>query len=132
MTHAVFAYGTLLFAEVMEIVAGARIEAQPARLPGWERRSLHGAVYPGVFASPGAVTTGVLYDAVSDATLARLDAFEGAEYERRVLPVETRAGARDAFTYVIQGAQRGLLAERAWDPESFRTQHLARFLEGLR
>jgi gamma-glutamylcyclotransferase (GGCT)/AIG2-like uncharacterized protein YtfP len=132
VTHAVFAYGTLLFAEVMERVAGERCAATPAVLRGYARRALHGVAYPAVVAQPGAETEGVLYLGVTPAALARLDGFEGDLYDRISRPVKTADGERCAFVYVLRDAHRDRLSARGWDPEAFRARDLAAFVARLR
>lgn len=131
-TRDVFTYGTLLVAEVMEAVAGARFASVPARLHGWERVRVRGAVYPGARAADGASIDGVLWLGVHDDALLRLDRFEGETYERRVVRVTTADGPRDAQVYVVPPANEHLLEPVAWDLERFRREHLARYLEHCR
>ena len=128
----VFTYGTLLVAEVMEAVAGARFASVPARLDGWERLCVREAVYPGARAAAGASIDGLLWLDVHDNALLRLDRFEGDTYERRVLRVTTADGPRDAQVYVIPRANEHLLESVAWDFERFRREHLARYLDHCR
>ena len=131
-TRDVFTYGTLLVAEVMEAVAGARFASVPARLDGWERVRVRDAVYPGVRAVTGASVDGRLWLDVHDAALLRLDRFEGEMYERRVVRVATADGARSAQVYVVPPAYVHLLEDAPWDVERFRREHLARYLEHCR
>ena len=131
-TRDVFTYGTLLVAEVMEAVAGARFASVTARLDGWERLCVRDAVYPGVRAAPGATVDGLLWLGVHDEALLRLDRFEGELYERRVVRVTTAEGPREAQVYVIPRANEHLLEPVAWDFERFRREHLARYLEHCR
>ena len=123
--HDVFTYGTLLVAEVMEAVAGARFASVPARLDGWDRVCVRGAVYPGVREAAGASVEGVLWLDVNDDALLRLDRFEGDVYERRLVRVATANGPRDAQVYVIPRANEHLLEPSPWDLERFRREHLA-------
>jgi gamma-glutamylcyclotransferase (GGCT)/AIG2-like uncharacterized protein YtfP len=124
----VFTYGTLLLAEVMEAVAGRRFASVPARLDGFERVRVRGAVYPGARAAEASID-GVLWLDVDEASLARLDRFEGDTYERRHLVVGTADGPRDAQAYVVPPANEHLLEPASWDLEGFRREHLARYLE---
>ena len=128
---AVFAYGTLAVPAVMEAVTGRGFEAREAELAGFARRRLRGRIYPGAVESPGSRVTGRLYEGVDDATLARLDRFEGALYERREVPVLVRGGrGARAVLYVVAAAHRGELLEEPWDPGEFATVHLAAYLRG--
>ena len=132
MSAHVFTYGTLLLAEVMEAVAGARHASVPARLDGFERVCVRGAVYPGARAAASAAIDGVLWLDVGDDALARLDRFEGEMYERRAVRVATADGARSAQAYVVPPAYAHLLDDAPWDVERFRREHLARYLEHCR
>lgn len=130
-TH-VFTYGTLLIAEVMEAVAGRRFASVAARLDGFERVCVRGAVYPGARAAPAGSIAGVLWLDVDPAAVARLDRFEGDLYERR--PVQVVAGDRrhDAQAYVVPATFADRLDPRPWDLDDFRRRHLARYLERCR
>lgn len=125
----VFAYGTLLFAEVMEAVAGARYPSEDAVLGGYRRFRVRERAYPGVVAAAGAETVGRLYRGLTLTALERLDHFEGDLYERRRLPVHRADGsATEAFVYVIPEARRDALTEEPWDVAAFARQHLDRYL----
>ncbi len=117
----VFAYGTLLFPEVMLAVTRTRFLAQPAMLRGYARRRVRGASYPGLRCEPGAVTEGRLYRAVDPAALDRLDAFEGNLYARERVLVELDASLLEAITYLIRPAFLHRLSEESWDPAAFRS-----------
>lgn len=125
----VFTYGTLLLAEVIEAVAGRRFASVPARLDGFERVRVRGAVYPGARAAAAASIDGVLWLDVDDGALLRLDRFEGDTYERRDVIVVTAEGPRDAQVYVVPPANEHLLEPAPWDLDGFRREHLARYLE---
>lgn len=125
----VFTYGTLLLAEVMEAVAGARFASVAARLDGFERLCVRGAVYPGARAAAGAAIDGVLWLDLHDDALLRLDRFEGEMYDRRVVHVTTADGTRAAQVYVVKPAYEHRLEPVAWDLDGFRRDHLARYLE---
>jgi len=128
-----FAYGTLMLPEVMEVVAGRRFASRPAELRGWRRRRLRGAVYPAVVPAAGEVTAGVLFEELDHATLARLDRFEGEPYERRLLRVVPESGTGcEAFVYVLRPARQALLSDEPWDETEFRVRQLARYLAGCR
>ena len=132
MSAHVFTYGTLLGAEVMDAVAGERDASVPARLDGWERVCVRGAVYPGARAAASASIDGVLWLDLGDDALTRLDRFEGEMYQRRAVRVATADGARSAQAYVVPPAYAHLLDDAPWDVERFRREHLARYLEHCR
>ena len=113
----VFTYGSLMFPEVWNRVVRGRYQSCPARLEGYRRHALTDVSYPAIVAESGAEVEGVLYLDVDAADLARLDAFEGAEYRRAAVPVSTASGTTTAQTYVWLDATR--LAHRPWLPERF-------------
>lgn len=119
--------------EVMEIVAGRLFARSPARLRGYRRRLLRGAVYPAVVPAAGETTAGVLWEGLDRAALARIDRFEGELYERPRLRVETASGEeRAAFVYVLRPEQRALATDAAWDESDFRARHLDDYLAACR
>ncbi|HHH36726.1 MAG TPA: gamma-glutamylcyclotransferase [Gammaproteobacteria bacterium] len=106
-----FCYGTLLSPVVLARVAGRRFLGRPARLPGYELRSVRGTPYPALRPCPGAVTEGVLYEGLRAAHLRRLDAYEGVLYRRR----RVRLGSgRRAWVYVISPRHRKRLGSPGW------------------
>jgi len=103
-------------------------------LRGYARFRIRGAVYPGIIATPGAVTEGAVYRDVDAVSAARLDTFEGETYDRVGLGIEVDAGSSAsppvrAEVYVITPSQRSRLSSDAWDPEQFRRQHLGAYLQ---
>lgn len=131
-TSNVFTYGTLVIAEVMEAVTGRRFASVPARLDGYERVCVRGAVYPAARAADGGTIDGVLWLDVDARALDLLDLFEGDLYERRSVRVTTSERARDAQVYVVPERHAARLDPRPWDLAAFRTQHLARYLARCR
>jgi len=128
-----FAYGTLRVAEVMELAAGRRFAAEPARLEGFRRCALAGVVYPAVLPAPAAVTDGVVYGALDAAALARIDRFEGEIYERHALRVALASGAHcEAFVYVLRPEHFALATDSDWDLQAFRERHLRDYLASCR
>jgi gamma-glutamylcyclotransferase (GGCT)/AIG2-like uncharacterized protein YtfP len=82
-----FVYGTLRDPARQEQVIGRRVPSRPACLRGYER---HEAAYPYVVEAPNGVVDGLLLDALDEAAMARLDAYEdeGRLYARRAVVVE--------------------------------------------
>jgi gamma-glutamylcyclotransferase (GGCT)/AIG2-like uncharacterized protein YtfP len=127
-----FAYGTLIFPEVLEAITGRWRRPQNATLPGYARYRLKRHIYPAIIPKPGAAVHGVLYRNLDKAALTALDRFEDTCYERVRVRVMTARGPRPAFAYVLPAARRHLLDEREWDPGRFRARHLARYLARCR
>lgn len=122
-----FAYGTLMFDEVMAAVTGEAGSSLDAVLHGFERRLLRGAVYPGVAPRPGARVSGRAWTGLGEAALARLDRFEGPMYRREAHPVVTADGLLEAQVYVVRPGYRWMMTTRPWEPGEFRARSLARY-----
>ncbi len=128
-----FAYGTLMEPAVLSAVTGRPFSSQPAVLHGYARYRVRDAVYPGLVPEAEAVTVGLLYDEMDPDTLARLDAFEGALYDRLTLtvdadPTPTGPETVTAAVYVVRPAERARLSPDRWDFATFRRLHLATYL----
>ena len=125
MNGNVFTYGSLMFDEVWCKVVAGRYQSEAATLHDCRRFAVSGVSYPGVVAMAGERVAGLLYLDVSPDDLARLDAFEGAEYRREALTVTLANGATVcAWTYVW--LDHGRLSDAPWLSEAFR---LGEFLE---
>ena len=119
MTGNVFTYGSLMFDEVWRQVVNGIYRSEAATLHHHQRHALTGLSYPGVVATPGLQVQGRLYFDVSAEDMARLDAFEGAEYRRDALQVMLASGAAvSAWTYIWLDPQR--LSGQPWQTETFR------------
>ena len=123
-----FAYGTLLFPEVLSAVTGLSLTAEPATLDGYVRRGVIGEIFPAIVEGDRHDrVAGALYVGLDDRAWGRLDRFEGDLYERRLVRIATR----DAFTYVLASTWRHRLAAEPWDPAAFARDHLDAFLARL-
>jgi gamma-glutamylcyclotransferase (GGCT)/AIG2-like uncharacterized protein YtfP len=124
LRYPLFVYGTLLSgcrsAEAERLLAGARLVGQ-ASLRGFLYRV---AAYPGLLlAEAAAPVTGELYQLVSPAQLAALDAWENAtpagssaaEYLRSLVTVESKSGAiQQAWVYLYNRPVAGLARLSTW------------------
>lgn len=127
MTH-VFAYGTLMCADIMRAACGGLPAAQPAQLPGFSRHPVAGEHYPGIVEADGARVDGLLYRDVSREQLARLDTFEGDQYRRETVCVLLPDGnAVQAQTYIFSNQLRYLLEPGEWDYDAFLREHRPHF-----
>jgi gamma-glutamylcyclotransferase (GGCT)/AIG2-like uncharacterized protein YtfP len=127
----VFTYGTLMFPPVWHEVTGSLAFGKAATLVGFERRALRGRTYPGLVEAPDGSTEGILYVDVSETALRRLDAFEGDEYERATVTVQTHGGPRTATTYVLAPRRREDLEHFDWEPPRF-ARHVRDFVRTRR
>ena len=118
----VFTYGSLMFEPVWSRVVAGRYGQLAARLDGFDRFAVVGEDYPGAVPAPAGRIDGVVYLAVEEADVARLDDFEGADYRRTTVAVTAADGSTHAAeTYVYLPVDR--LAPTGWAPESFALEH---------
>lgn len=118
-----FAYGTLMWPEVLEAVIGRRPEGVKAVLGGYLRLRISGACYPAIVPSEGGRVEGVVYRSLNAAEYERLDRFEGEEYERTTV----MAGGIAAQAYVLSPSWLHLAEPVPWNPEDLHPEQLAAF-----
>lgn len=124
-----FTYGSLMWADIMARVCGREFASEPASLADHARHPVRGQDYPGLRPAPGGVVPGRLYRDVDAEAWARLDAFEGEEYERAEVQVALADGrVVPAQVYRFREAFAGRLLPQAWDAEAFAREGRARFL----
>lgn len=101
---------------------------RPAVLPGYCRHRVRFADYPGVVEddTPGREVRGAFVDGLTAENMAKLDLFEGSEYERRTVRVRLLddGGGAEAETQVYVFKQRMHLEDREWDFDEFRRDKL--------
>lgn len=119
MKH-LFAYGTLMRADIMRAVSGCLPACVPGVVHGYCRRAVRGEAYPALIAAAACRVEGLLYRQVPDAAWPRLDDYEGDMYLRRTVPVVLADGTVEtAETYLIDPARASRLAETDWDVAAF-------------
>jgi len=124
-----FTYGSLMFPDVWQRVAGEAFPTRTATLADFAAWRVRRETYPGLAPAPGTTTAGVLHLGVSAEAAVRLDAFEGPFYERTAVEVALPGGTRvPAFAYVVRPAHRHDLEARRWDAGEFQKLHLSHFL----
>ena len=112
-----FAYGTLMDASVWSRVAQETCGMRRAVLHGYEARRLRDVMFPGLVQCEGAITPGLVYLDVSEAALARLDAYEDDFYERVPVPVIFEDGATlTADAYLVMPVHRDVVLAEKWLP----------------
>ena len=142
---ACFTYGSLMWADIMAIVCGRRVDAHATHPPfdrhkAWlsahVRLSVRDQDYPGLrpaISEEGDVrpVEGVLYRGLSDSEFNRLDAFEGAEYERVLVSVQVEGHGEPqaAWVYRFREDVADRLLPQPWDPEQFEREGKARFMQ---
>lgn len=115
-----FTYGSLMCAEIMAEVVGARLRSTPAVLAGYRRFLVQDEHYPGVVAAPAGTVAGLVYHGITGEGWARLDRFEGAMYDRRPVTVRLESGVEalvDCYLFRPEFAHR--LTTTEWDYAAF-------------
>lgn len=124
-----FTYGSLMWADIMARVCGREFASEPATLAGHSRHPVRGEDYPGLRPAADGVVPGRLYHDVDAAAWARLDAFEGDEYERVDVLVALADGRTvPAQVYRFKGDVAERLLPGAWDVDAFGREGRERFL----
>lgn len=134
MTHSLFAYGSLMYSDVIRIVLNRAIddlEIRHAVLDGYRRVAVPGRPYPTGIPQPGSRIRGKIITGLSKKDLARLDAYEEAFYVRQTITVQTERGMEEALAY-IDGRSPLPFAAEEWDAEFFIKEHLFEFVEKLK
>jgi gamma-glutamylcyclotransferase (GGCT)/AIG2-like uncharacterized protein YtfP len=116
-----FAYGSLMCADIMRAVSGCPEPAGSAGLLRDHcRLCVRGEHYPGLVPCPGANVEGIVYHALPADAWRRLDRFEGDLYVRTSVAVELPdATLRRVQTYLVRPELTGCLEDRVWELESF-------------
>ncbi|KAL8383113.1 hypothetical protein RB595_006734 [Gaeumannomyces hyphopodioides] len=136
-SYSAFFYGTLMAPEVFFTVCFRlssppaevrdKYRFRPAVLPGYCRHRVRHADYPGVVedATPGREVRGAFVDGLTAENVAKLDYFEGSEYERRTVRVRLLdLGGAEVETQVYVFMYRAHLEDREWDFDEFRRDKL--------
>ena len=125
-----FFYGTLLDRTVRARVIGrADLPMRRAALAGWRRVSAADGDYPILLRAPGGAVEGLVARGITAAEAARLDAYEGAGYVRRLCPVRTGTGHLAAWAYLpVAGHAHD---RRPWDLDLWRRTRRRRYLARL-
>lgn len=115
-----FTYGSLMCEDIMAAVAGVSLVCTPAVLPGYCRFLVKNEQYPGVVADAGGTVPGIVYHAITSEGWARLDAFEGEFYDRRLVTVRYAHNTEaQVYCYVFRPEFHHLLTTIAWDYVAF-------------
>lgn len=116
-----FAYGTLMCADIMREVTGCpELAGTAGLLRDHYRLCVRGEHYPGLVPRPGASVEGIVYHAVPADAWTRLDRFEGEMYVRVGVEVELAdATLHRVQTYLVHPGLTSLLVDREWRLEDF-------------
>ena len=132
MEHALFAYGSLMYPEIIEIVLGrsiADLEICEAVLKGYRRVALDSVPYPSTIRDENAKIDGVLIRGLGLHDISRLDMYEDKHYARISTSVETSDGIQNADAYIDCRYPRTV---REWDRKEWEQEYLSLFTKQLR
>jgi gamma-glutamylcyclotransferase (GGCT)/AIG2-like uncharacterized protein YtfP len=128
-----FVYGTLLFPEIVDKLIG-EVEMKDAVLEHYRRVKVidHGnsLPYPALIPFEGARTEGKLLHGLTEQQVSILDEYEGHEYERIEVEVQTATGPTAAWSFRWKNDNRAELGGE-WDPEEFEREGLMAYLQAL-
>ena len=99
MVHDVFAYGEFTKEHVLRRLLGRLPRKTPAKLRGYRRFLDDLLGHYNLVHDEGEIVEGDLLMDVTDDELFAMDRFDTEKYQRRVVTVETAAGASEAWAY---------------------------------
>ncbi|HEX4842300.1 MAG TPA: gamma-glutamylcyclotransferase family protein [Limnobacter sp.] len=123
----VFVYGSLMYLPVWGQVVQGTYACKNATLLGHARYAVPGETYPATVAQKNGQVNGLLWMHVNMQDMARLDAFEGPEYQRQTVTVHADGVALEAQTYIWRAPE--LLDGALWEVSKFEAEGLLLFLE---
>lgn len=117
----IFAYGTLMDADIMSHVSGVTGRGTNAVLEGYARYRVSGEQYPGIVPEGGGKVEGMVYFDISADQVRRLDIFEGEMYSREKIKVKIvgENTTAEVMAYVVKPEHVHFLTRKPWDFEGF-------------
>lgn len=103
MVRPLFVYGTLRDPDLLSGVLNRALSAAamlPAVAPGLRAVHYPGRVYPALVRAPGAAAEGLVLTDLTPFEHDLLDAFEGEEYRRGLIPVILDEALHEVFAYL--------------------------------
>jgi gamma-glutamylcyclotransferase (GGCT)/AIG2-like uncharacterized protein YtfP len=131
MAELLFVYGTLRDPDLRSAVLGRRIGATAAlaaRAPGFATVHYPGRVYPALVRVPGSAADGLVLTDLTPFEIDLLDAYEGEEYRRTLLPVMIDEQLHEVFAYPPAVAVARDAAP--WSLAAWQVNHKPRVLAG--
>jgi len=123
-----FAYGTLMYREVIAGVIGREPRGQAAEARGYSNYLVKHQVFPGLVKDGGpGVVSGILYGDLAPEDWARLNDYEDDFYELREITVTSGGEERAALAYIVPALERNRLTGQHWVAADYREIVLARF-----
>jgi gamma-glutamylcyclotransferase (GGCT)/AIG2-like uncharacterized protein YtfP len=120
-----FVYGTLRDPELLSAVLGRPATGLAAAAPGFAAVHYPGRIYPALVRRPGAAAAGLVLADLTAFELDLLDAFEGEEYRREIVPVMIGEELHEAFAYLPAVPVKD---QPDWSLDAWQAAHKARVL----
>lgn len=112
-----FAYGTLMIDEIFQKFTKTPLQKSKGFLKGYECYQLKNRSYPGMIVGKGLVN-GIIYHQLAEKDFLSLDAYEGEEYLRiKVLVNTTTTEQIQAWTYIYKDEFKDNLLHQPWSLE---------------
>jgi gamma-glutamylcyclotransferase (GGCT)/AIG2-like uncharacterized protein YtfP len=133
MSDLLFVYGTLRDPDLLAAVLGRQLRAGAVlhgAAPGFRAVHYPGRIYPALVRAPGAVAEGLVLADLTAFERDLLDAYEGDQYRRSLIPVMIAEELHEAYAYLatipVPAAAPG------WTLEAWQRAHKPRVLAGER
>ena len=126
----IFVYGTLLYPEIVGKLTGKKLKTHHAILFGFKRFTVVGCDYPAIIETKNSKVEGLLIENVDSKSGQVLSFFEGVEYEKRKVIVQTKQHKVEASTYIWKG-DFSLLKDIEWNIHDFKKNRLRYYLEDV-
>jgi gamma-glutamylcyclotransferase (GGCT)/AIG2-like uncharacterized protein YtfP len=130
MAALLFVYGTLRDPDLLAGVVGRGVRGLQSAAPGMAAVHYPGRIYPALLRRPGAAAAGVVLTDLTAFEMDLLDAFEGEEYRREIIPVMIGEELHEAFAYLPAIAIPADAPD--WTLREWQNEHKARVLAGER
>jgi gamma-glutamylcyclotransferase (GGCT)/AIG2-like uncharacterized protein YtfP len=127
MQH-IFVYGSLLFNAIVEALCDTTIESAEATLENYRRFAVKGADYPAIISAAGYKVKGKVLLNPDQKASDILNFYEGAEYDRQKVSVNTKAGVIEAEAYIWKGPFEAL-DTFDWNKNTFEKESLQYYLD---
>ena len=124
----VFVYGSLMYLPVWSQVVQGVYACENAVATGFQRYAVPNETYPGMVRDQAAQVQGIVWLNVQPHDLARLDAFEGAEYQRETIEVKLNKDGSSMRAGAYLWRDSSLLSDALWSVATFERDGMHAFL----
>lgn len=124
----IFIYGTLQSPGIVKKLTGKSFKTSEVILVGYKRNCVKNRDYPAIIQQEGSKTVGLLIENMDDLSLATISFYEGDEYEKKKVTVNSDGKSTTALTFVwVNGNE--FLENKDWDLNDFEETFLEHYIE---